>query len=344
MYKWYHLIATPEAQLLGAPPTLHTPERVRSVAVACTGTPISRLKVQVAHPGGPRVKILQVPPPLPGSSDDTNNTTNTAGPVVDKHPYDHPYYKTPTSYEERTTKNGCCACGGHARGQDGSVQLTFIKLLGDCKSKYDYTAAHMHPFATLHGLSHFNPYSAIKAERECYSRVPKPKGLAGGPGRGGETKLHEELGLRMDVQFYNQGFQGTVKQALHKFMPKNLELGAKITWDRYSAVAQRQVYKYCYDLILAFQHFRDQTGKDCWAVALITQQYLQGKAKLPSLDDNSATSRKAAWDLRPNLEEYKDDYTTNAPAYCMGPNAPNPRAAPAHASHPQPPPANPPRA
>ncbi|KAG9074763.1 hypothetical protein FRC06_010480, partial [Ceratobasidium sp. 370] len=114
----------------------------------------------------------------------------------------------------------------------------------------------------------------------------------------------------MDVQFYNQGFRGAVKQ--------------------------------CYDLIPAFQHFRNQTGEDCWAVTLIAQQYLQGKTKLLSLNDNSATSCKAARDLRPNLEEYEDDYTTNAPAYHTGPNTPNPRAAPAHASHPQPPPANPP--
>ncbi|KAG8736357.1 hypothetical protein FRC10_009406 [Ceratobasidium sp. 414] len=272
-------------------------------------------------------------PPLPSSSDNTNDNDNAAGmidegePVVDEHPYNHPYYDTPTSYEERTTNNGRRACGGRARGQDGSVQQTFIELLGDRKSKYDYTAAHTHPFATLHGLSHFNPYSAIKAERECYGRVSKPKGLAGGPGRGGETKLHEELGLRMDVQFYNQGFRGAVKQALHKFVPKNLEPGAKITWNRYSAAARRQVYKYCYDLIPAFQHFRDQTGEDCWAVALIAQQYLQVPPHA---------------NLRPNLKEYEDDYTTNAPAYRTGPNAPNPRTAPTHASRPRPPPANPP--
>ncbi|KAG8732065.1 hypothetical protein FRC10_001259 [Ceratobasidium sp. 414] len=275
-------------------------------------------------------------PPLLSSSDNAN----TAGPVVDEHPYDHPYYETPTSYEEQTTNNGCRARGGCARNQDGSLKETFIELLGDRKSKFDYTAAHTHPFATLHSLSHYNPYSAIKADKEFYDRVPKPKGLAGGPGRGGETKLHEELGLQMDMPFYNKVFRGAVKQALHKFVPKNLEPGAKITWNRYSVAAQRQ----CYELVPAFQHFRDQTGEDCWAVALIAQQYLQGKTKLPALDNEGATSRKAAQDLRPNLEEYEDDYTTNAPAYHAGSKAPNPCAAPADTLRPRPAPTNAPRA
>ncbi|KAG8736635.1 hypothetical protein FRC10_009075 [Ceratobasidium sp. 414] len=222
------------------------------------------------------------PPPLSSSGNTNDNANNNddadaAGPMVDEHPYDHPYYDTPTSYEERTTNNGRRARGGHARSQDGSVQQTFIELLGDRKSKYDYTAAHTHPFATLHGLSHFNPYSAIKAERDCYGSVSKPKGLAGGPGRGGEPSSMRSLGSRWTSSFITRG---AVKQALDKFVPKNLEPGAKITWNRYSAAARRQVYKYCYNLIPAFQHFRDQTGEDCWAVALIAQQYLQGKKQI----------------------------------------------------------------
>ncbi|KAG8728078.1 hypothetical protein FRC10_005359, partial [Ceratobasidium sp. 414] len=151
-------------------------------------------------------------PPLLGSSDNANDDddANASGPVVDEHPYDHPYYETPTSYEERTTNNGRRARGGRTRNQDGSLKETFIELLGDRKPKFDYTAAHTHPFATLHGLSHYNPYSAIKADKEFYDRVPKPKGLAGWPGRGGETKLHEELGLRMDMPFYNKVFRRNI--------------------------------------------------------------------------------------------------------------------------------------
>ncbi|QRV77535.1 hypothetical protein RhiJN_05550 [Ceratobasidium sp. AG-Ba] len=216
--------------------------------------------------------------------------------VDDPNPYDYPYDETPTSRVLREVD------GKRARG--GRASSTRIEKLGDRLSKHLYTRERVHPFAIKHGISWFNPYSAIKAPLECYKLIKKPEELVTGPGQGG-TQLHEKAGLRSDLDFWSV-MRRVVREGLARFAPRNLEPGVRPTWSRYSTSAQRE----CYRAIPAFQHFRNKTGEDCWLIAAIAQQYLQGKS--PSLTITKKFPPKIARDINPDLDNYNDDYSANA--------------------------------
>ncbi|QRV98505.1 hypothetical protein RhiJN_26524 [Ceratobasidium sp. AG-Ba] len=220
--------------------------------------------------------------------------------VGDPNPYDYPYNNTPTSRVLQGVD------GKRARG--GRTSNTHIEKLGDWRSKHLYARERVHPFAIKHGISWFNPYSAIKAPLEYYELIKKPDKLVKGPGQGG-TQLHEEAGFRSDLDFWSI-MQRVVREGLARFAPRNLEPGVRPTWSRYLTSAQWEVYRYCYRAIPASQHFCNKTGKDCWLIAAIAQQYLQGKS--PSLMVTKKFPPKIARDINPDLDNYNDDYSANA--------------------------------
>ncbi|KAG9111790.1 hypothetical protein FRC07_008017 [Ceratobasidium sp. 392] len=241
---------------------------------------------------------------------------------IDENPYRHPYDQTPTSHVSRTNQVTARQLRGGRKGR------TYIERLGDRLSKHIYTREHMHPFALKHGLAWFDPYAIHKAPVECYEIVSKPKELVGGPGRG-KLPLHEAAGMRMDMDYWNKIMRGVVKDALAKYAPKNLAPNVSLTWTQYGSGARKAVFTYCYNYIPMFQHFRNQAQGDCWLIALIAQQHLQGRPKL-------ATSKKLHPDMRPNEDGFQDSYLANARAHGTGSDAP-PRAsalrAPAPNSH-----------
>ncbi|QRV91987.1 hypothetical protein RhiJN_20005 [Ceratobasidium sp. AG-Ba] len=163
---------------------------------------------------------------------------------------------------------------------------TAIEKLGNWLSKFEYTRQRIHPFAIKKKISYFNPYSAIQAPPDCYDIIAKPKELVGGPGRG-DVPLHVAAGLRMDKDFYN-----TLQ---------------------------------CYDLAPMLLHFRDGTNEDCWLVAMIAQQYLQGNPTLTQVKDTSKTKA----DMFADHSKYVDDYSVNA---CSNRTANNDRATSSRAS------------
>ncbi|QRV90362.1 hypothetical protein RhiJN_18380 [Ceratobasidium sp. AG-Ba] len=235
----------------------------------------------------------------PENTDDAASETLEAISVDDPNPYDYPYKQTPTSHRVLTTKKG-----KHGRGGRGETK-TAIEKLGDRLSKFDYTRNRTHPFAIKKKLRYFNPYSAIRAPLACYNIVKKPKELIGGPGRG-NVPLHEAAGLRMDKDFYNT-LRNIVKHALAVRRPKNLAPDTNVNWSNFSAAAQRDVYRICYDLAPMFLHFRDATNEDCWLVVFIAQQYLQGKPTLTQVKETSKTKI----DMFVDQSKYVDDYSAN---------------------------------
>ncbi|QRV79761.1 hypothetical protein RhiJN_07776 [Ceratobasidium sp. AG-Ba] len=227
--------------------------------------------------------------PLDKAGEPTIEADSNEPAVDDPNPYNYPYNNMPTSRVSREV-DGKRACGGCAN-------KTHIEMLGDRLSKHQYTQQRVHPFAIKEGISWFNPYSAIKAPLECYELVKKPLELVSGPGRGG-TQLHELAGLRSDLDFWSV-IRRVTREGLARHAPRNLEPGVRPTWSRYSTAAQREVYRY--------------TGKDCWLIAAIAQQYLQGKN--PNLTVTKKFPPKIAQDIEPDLAKYDDDYSANARNY-----------------------------
>ncbi|KAG9120349.1 hypothetical protein FRC07_004193 [Ceratobasidium sp. 392] len=247
---------------------------------------------------------------VPGSNE-TADTVNDEEDEVDEDPYRHLYDQTPTSYVPRTHKDKA----KHLRG--GRSGRTFIEQLGDRLSKHVYTWEHMHPFARKHGLAWFDPYAIHKAPVECYNIVTKPKELVGGPGRG-NLPLHEAAGMRMDMDFWNKIIQDT----LAKYAPKNLPPDTKLTWSHYSLGARKALFNYCYNYVPMLQNFRNQAQGDCWLIAMIAQQHLQGRS--PKL----AVSKKLHPDMRPEEDGFQDSYSDNSRAPGAGSNAPARASAP----------------
>ncbi|QRV99680.1 hypothetical protein RhiJN_27699 [Ceratobasidium sp. AG-Ba] len=246
-------------------------------------------------------------PTIEADSDEPAVKANLNVPAVDDpNPYDYPYDNTPTSRVAREVDG--------KRARSGRANKTHIEMLGDRLSKHQYTEQRIHPFAIKKGISWFNPYSAIKAPLECYELVKKPPELVTGPGRGG-TQLHELAGLRSDLDFWNV-IRRVTREGLARYAPRNLQPDVRPTWSRYSASAQREVYRYCYRLIPSLQHFRNKTGEDCWLIAAIAQQYLQGKN--PNLTVTKKFPPKIAQDIEPDLAKYDDDYSANARKYTRG--------------------------
>ncbi|QRV98445.1 hypothetical protein RhiJN_26464 [Ceratobasidium sp. AG-Ba] len=255
------------------------------------------------------------------SSPDNRAETPEEIPIDDPNPYSYPYNQAPTSHTERKlNKKGVPTRGGH----DGTK--TAIEKLGNRLSKFEYTRQRIHPFAIEKKISYFNPYSAIRAPPHCYDIITKPKELVGGPGRG-DVPLHEAAGLRMDKDFYNT-LRNIVKHALAAKYPKNLAPGTKIIWSNVSASARRDIYKICYDLAPMLLHFRDGTNEDCWLVAMIAQQYLQGKPTLTQVKDTSKTKA----DMFADHSKYVDDYSANARANRVTRTANNDHATSSRAS------------
>ncbi|QRV74941.1 hypothetical protein RhiJN_02956 [Ceratobasidium sp. AG-Ba] len=260
--------------------------------------------------------------PLDKAGEPTIEADSNEPAVDDPNPYNYPYDNMPTSRVSREVD------GKRARG--GRANKTHIEMLGDRLSKHQYTQQCVHPFAIKEGISWFNPYSAIKAPLECYELVKKPLELVSGPGRGG-TQLHELAGLRSDLDFWSV-IRRVTREGLARHAPRNLEPGVRPTWSRYSTAAQREVYRYCYRLIPSLQHFRNKTGEDCWLIAAIAQQYLQGKN--PNLTVTKKFPPKIAQDIEPDLAKYDDDYSANARNYMR---SSSPLSEPARIPAPRPP-------
>ncbi|QRV84456.1 hypothetical protein RhiJN_12472 [Ceratobasidium sp. AG-Ba] len=211
--------------------------------------------------------------------------------VGDPNPYDYPYNNTPTSRVLQGVD------GKRARG--GRTSNTHIEKLGDWRSKHLYARERVHPFAIKHGISWFNPYSAIKAPLEYYELIKKPDKLVKGPGQGG-TQLHEEAGFRSDLDFWSI-MQRVVREGLARFAPRNLEPGVRPTWSRYLTSAQWEVYRY-----------RPSTSAIKQAKIVANRCDCPTVSPSPSLMVTKKFPPKIARDINPDLDNYNDDYSANA--------------------------------
>ncbi|KAG8692870.1 hypothetical protein FRC09_010894, partial [Ceratobasidium sp. 395] len=208
------------------------------------------------------------------------------------------YYTCPTSYEKRQGKRGSRV--HHTVDGKRQVRYTDLERLGTRKAKYEYVKKNGHLFGRMHGM-YFNPYSARPSKIQNYKRVKRPPGFTTGRG---EFQIFEAIGLRGDYEYYKD-ILFCVRKAVVKYQPQNIELeeGTSYKWKHYGSGARQAIQKHVRERFPFFNHHRDETGDDSWAISLLAIQYLESAHSYTTYRGKKKTQRY----LRRHTSNKKDD-------------------------------------